>query len=252
MNKKEKLYAILSMLIICMFVTSCGNKASINTNANISKPTSDSEELQISIDNSSEIANIDNSDEYILSYPISVTDNKKLTLKIYGRKLSNDPEQYGICEMEVFDGEKLIQNIKIEDAIVTEWGQDDYNGYTQSISKDGGLTTIDLNFDGFNDIGLVGWLPAGANTPYYYWLWNEEKQCFQYAFCLCNIEVDLENKQLISNTRDSANCYIIDYYKYDDNNQLQNIKQIVETIQEDGTVKSETYKVNNGELQTVE
>ena len=276
MNKKGKSIVIFLMLITYLFATACGNNKNIKTDADDTKGTSMSEEVQSSSDKSSDITNTnvlkdtsksekvqsssdkstgikstDDLDNYILPYPISVTGDKKLTLKLHGKKLSKEFEQYGICNIEVFDGEKLIQNIKIKDAIVTEQGQDDYNGYTQSFGKDGGLTTIDLNFDGFKDIGLIGWLTTGANTPCYYWLWNEEKQCFDYAFCMSNIEVDSENKQLISKTRDGAIRNNIDYYKYDDNSKLQNVKRIVETVQEDGTVKSETYKIINGALQKV-
>src|SRR5215211_5221367 len=37
----------------------------------------------------------------------------------------------------------------------------------------------DVNFDGYNDIRLLQFLPAAPNLPYYYWLYNPAKQNFQ-------------------------------------------------------------------------
>ena len=87
---------------------------------------------------------------------------------------------------------------------------------------------MDLNFDGYADFGIFGWITTGANLPYYYWIWNTEKQYFEYAFCLCNLEIDNNIKQLICKNRDSANSYTTDYYKFDEQGKLYKTKSITE------------------------
>ncbi len=191
-------------------------------------------------------------DEYTLSYPVSVDKNKELTLKLHGKKLPGDNQTYGIREMEVFDGGTLLQRIMIEDAIFAQWQQNDFGGYTESYSENGELIRTDMNFDGSEDIGLIGWITASANIPYYYWLWDVERQRFEYAFCLPNAEVDAQARQIISGTRNGADSYYTNYYEYDADAKLQNVKRVMETMDESGATTVETYELVDGTLQKVD
>ena len=194
-----------------------------------------------------------NPDEYVLSYPISVGNSRELTLKLHGKKLSEEYDHYGICTVEVFDGNDIIQTIQTQEAISSEWdaGGEEYGGYTEAYTQDGGLTTTDMSFDGSGDIGLVGWITSGANIPYYYWLWEEDQGQFTYSFYLCNAVVDEENKQLISTMRNGAAEYDTNYYQYDTDGRLQIVKRIVEIYGGEDVI-TETYELVNGELQKVE
>ncbi|WP_324824203.1 XAC2610-related protein [Sinanaerobacter sp. ZZT-01] len=190
--------------------------------------------------------------EYVLTEPIVVDNGRKLTLKLHGKKLSEEDERYGINTIDVYEGDKFIQTISIHNAILAEWdGTDDFGGYTDAFTQDGGFTSQDMNFDGSGDIGLIGWTTSGANIPYYYWLWNKEKQQFEYAFSLSNAEVDSQNKQLITRTRDGATQYDINYYKYDENGKLQNVKRIVKIREEDGKTITEIYELVDGRLEKI-
>lgn len=187
--------------------------------------------------------------EYTLSYPVSVDANKALTLKLHGKKLPGDNRTYGIREIEVFDGDSLLQSIMIKDAIFAQWQQNDFGGYTESYSENGELIRTDMNFDGSEDIGLIGWITAGANIPYYYWLWNAEQQRFEYAFCLPNAETDAQARQIISGTRNGADSYYTNYYEYGADAKLQNVKRVIETTDENGATTVETYELVDGMLQ---
>ena len=81
-------------------------------------------------------------------------------------------------------------------------------------AQDAELTVEDVNFDGTGDLSVLAWNTTGANLPRYYWLWNEENQRFEYAFCLSNLEVDAENRQLVTSTRENAVTYVTEYYEY--------------------------------------
>lgn len=150
--------------------------------------------------------------EYVVNSAITVDGGKKLSLILHGEKQENG--LFGITKIDVLDGEALLQTIEAKEAIEAEWGDADQSGATQAHEENGGLTVDDMNFDGSGDVGLVGWVTAGANVPYYYWLWNVAAQRFEYAFCLCNASADNDAKQIVTYERVGAGCYVTDRYKY--------------------------------------
>ena len=79
---------------------------------------------------------------------------------------------------------------------------------------------IDVNFDGYLDVEVCGWLPNNS-IPYYYWCWNPDSRRFEYAFCLQLTEVDLENRQLIAWYKVENGIYYKDYYAVTEGNQLE-------------------------------
>lgn len=244
------------VLIFCVvFLTSdCGNMASSSNDAMLTL-----NDVSTPAASPASSSNLQNADEYVLTELITVENGKNLTLKLHGKKLFEESGQYGIRAIDVFDGETQLQTIFVHDAIAAYWDDtsDYFDGYTETPLQDGGFTRQDMNFDGSEDIGLIGWITTGANIPYYYWLWNEDKQQFEYAFTMCNAEVDMENQQLISCTQGGSIENYTDYYQYDENGLLQNTKRIVETWgigDEDGEgriVATETYELIDGELQNI-
>lgn len=187
--------------------------------------------------------------EYTYTAEITVDNGRKLQFVLYGTK---SEYFYLIHKIEVFDGEKLIQSGLVKEAVTAEWEEngsgEEENYYTESYSKDGGLSVADMNFDGAGDIALQGWVTTGANIPCYYWLWDEEAQQFTYAFCICNAEIDEAQKQIISHMRDSASCYSTDYYAYDEDGKLQRIRYEYEDY--NALIKS-IYEWKDGEMKLV-
>lgn len=175
--------------------------------------------------------------EYVLDSPITVDNGRVLTLRLYGMLRDVATQTFGIKKIEVLDGTTLVQTILMQDAILAQW-DDMYadTEYTESYEKNGCLTVNDMNFDGAGDIGLMGWITAGANLPFYYWLWNADAQCFEYSFYLCNAEVDAADQQIVSMTRVGAGCYYTEYYKYNDAGALEQVKRVVNCDSEDPAV----------------
>ncbi len=183
--------------------------------------------------------------EYTYTAEITVDNGRELHLVLHGTK---DEYFYLIHEIEVFDGEKLIQSGLVKEAVIAEWEWEEENFYAESWVEDGGLSVADMNFDGAGDIAIQGWVTTGANIPCYYWLWDEEAQQFTYAFCICNAEIDEAQKQIISHMRDTASCYSTDYYAYDEDGKLQRVGYEYEDY---GKLIKSIYELQNGEMKLV-
>lgn len=77
------------------------------------------------------------------------------------------------------------------------------------------LYVEDVNFDGYNDLRIMKYLPGGANVPYYFWLYDPENDAFKTAESfevILSPEVDSLNRLLVSNTRVNANQTVREYY----------------------------------------
>ena len=75
----------------------------------------------------------------------------------------------------------------------------------------------DVNFDGFTDFGLLACSSYPTNVPYNYFLWNEEREQFEFGFTIFGasaLEIDNEGQYLINfdYTTDSATQY---RYRYE-------------------------------------
>ena len=113
----------------------------------------------------------------------------------------------GVSSVQVLwdDGSGTI--FYTRDAIEAQWGQDSRDYFTDASSYvatedgyafDGGLKLLDVNFDGYLDIGLQAWRDAGGAWYEYFWLFDPETAQFQYAFCLREVGTDPETEEVIS------------------------------------------------------
>lgn len=75
----------------------------------------------------------------------------------------------------------------------------------------------DLNFDGYADLRLIAFLPAGANVPYLYWLFDPQQGLFvrnTQLEAITSPEVDVANQQLLSSWRAGAATYGADTWMW--------------------------------------
>jgi len=82
------------------------------------------------------------------------------------------------------------------------------------------LEIEDVNFDGYKDIRMVEFRPAGPNIPYLYWLFDPKTEQFfsNEAFSkITSPEVDVEKQLIKSSWRGSAAHYGTSHYKVIDN-----------------------------------
>lgn len=81
-----------------------------------------------------------------------------------------------------------------------------------------GLEMLDLNFDGFFDIRVMRFMPAGPNTPFRNWLWSKEDGRFAASPLLDEItapEFDAEAQEIVSRWRSNAAEHGTDVYSYE-------------------------------------
>ena len=168
----------------------------------------------------------------------TAVNNRTLTLRLHGRIDTTDGfERIGIRAVDVLEGNILLQTLSVQDAFDALYTQEGLDGmpaepWTQCWTKDGALTTEDLNFDGYPDIRLMG--TAGTvNITYLCWLWDAQAGQFDYAFSLLgyDVRVDSVAQQLITQYRDGYGQYYTDYYRYDNESKtLLLMKQVLEDM----------------------
>ncbi len=82
--------------------------------------------------------------------------------------------------------------------------------------KKAGFFVEDVNFDGYADLRLMEYLPAGANVPYLFWVYDPDQRLYVEAPELSRVlspEVMPEQKMLKSNQRVNAAEYSTEYFK---------------------------------------
>jgi len=151
--------------------------------------------------------------EGMYSILVEVADGHNLVVALDMDEISD--AYYQVKQIYVYDGEELIQTIIPEDIPVGDivlWE----GLFVNKGNKVGEPDVRDLNFDGAEDFGLLSVSTYPKNVPYSYFLWNGEKNQFDYgfsAFGASALEVDEEARRLIVHSHDTMGEYE-DYYGY--------------------------------------
>ena len=166
---------------------------------------------------------------FVVSKKIEVSDNRILTLKFNGL-LFTETDTGGYSNIEVYaEDKKQLQTINIAD--VNSFGDDTTTCPEPGTGSD--IVIEDMNFDGINDFRIIAMLPPGPNIPYICFLWDKKSGKFVHAEFLDDItspEFDSKTKTVTSSSRESANKYRKDVYKYS-GGKLVLVKSVVKTYQ---------------------
>ncbi|WP_310602021.1 leucine-rich repeat domain-containing protein [Anaerosporobacter sp.] len=126
---------------------------------------------------------------------------------------SKHSREYQTTKITIKDAETemLIQEIIPSEYTYFEDNPCSYSGDTL------GFYIEDMNFDGYADIRIMEFLPAGPNIPYVCWVWD--KNTGQYVYhtelsMITSLEVDYKNELIYSFGRTSASEHFEDYYRY--------------------------------------
>lgn len=141
---------------------------------------------------------------------------KKLSLRGIGHRLND--YLWGIRAIEVFDGDTLVQTVELSEASDDPYGAPDE--YTSCPEPGLLLRAVDVNFDGYDDLEVFGWL-TNNTTPCYYWLWNSDTRRFEYGFRMQGMTVDAEAKRLTAEYRERAELAWHDEYEWRDGELVQ-------------------------------
>jgi len=166
---------------------------------------------------------------FVVSKKIEVSDNRILTLKFNGF-IFTETDTGGYSKIAVYpEDKKQLQTINIAD--VNSFGDDTTTCPEPGTGSD--IVIEDMNFDGINDFRIIAMLPPGPNIPYICFLWDKKSGKFIHAEFLDDItspEFDSKAKTVTSSSRESANKYRKDVYKYS-GKKLVLVKSIVKTYQ---------------------
>ena len=92
----------------------------------------------------------------------------------------------------------------------------------------GGTLTMDLNFDGWDDLCIQRADAGGADILYDCMLWNPENDQYEYSATLYHVEVDAQQQWIVESTGSGGSLHSTTYYRYDENDQLHMVRYIEE------------------------
>lgn len=176
--------------------------------------------------------------QYIKRFDLSFGAESGYQLVLSGEKSGEeDYSGYHLISVSIVklsdEMETCIQKIDL-DTIAQEFWLDDFSK-TASMQEDGCLLIEDLNFDGYQDFAIQGWL-TNANIPYFCFLYDPVLEKYYYSFSICNIKVDQELKLLISeNVRSNAAQYYTTYYGIDLAQEYVFKRVVIDNYLPDGT-----------------
>lgn len=153
--------------------------------------------------------------------PFDTDGGRDLSIRL--RESRSRPEDYPVFdnryrveEIQVYDGNTLIQTISPED-LSYDGGDHLFEGLfvVHGVDKAPGEPDIrDFNFDGHSDLGLMGSDAFPQNVPYCYFLWDPEAGQLSTDFFMlfAPLNVDKENRQLIEPVSggEPSRCYRLD------------------------------------------
>jgi hypothetical protein len=183
---------------------------------------------------------------------------EKIFTSVVEAKLREEsPKNDLIFELESFerDGMCFTKTVtaKLGGEPVAVLRTEEYNGgeYAECVSREAlELTVEDMNFDGFADIRIQAFLPAGPNVPYIVWLFNPKTNTYDHSPGLSGIPsfaVDSGNRWIRSEERDSAAVYTEFFYRYEDG-ELIMFREIEKDYEKKKTV---TRDLKDGEMSVV-
>lgn len=152
------------------------------------------------------------------------------------------------------DGSATIRVRKIEirrgaanEPIQTIDGLDTATPVTAGVAP---LETVDMNFDGYQDIRLIEFQPAGPNTPYLNWLFDPATGRFVESRALNEIpapEFDAAKRQIRASWRDGATRYGRDVYVYDQGKPVA-VRKETKEYKSPGVYTLRVWELKDGDL----
>lgn len=128
--------------------------------------------------------------------------------KLYGYR-NDQRDGYSVTKILILkpgDQEEIIQELAFPDTYTPD--KTNFCFYIE-----------DLNFDGYKDLRIQEFLPAGPNVPYLYWTYDSTQKKYIPDKELSRISspiIDHKNKMIISYTRSDGATHEKNYYQYID------------------------------------
>ena len=184
-------------------------------------------------------------DSVLLSLEAEVDVGMTLRLDAIGKQDSEN-ELWGVREVQVYHGDTLVQTLSLQEAMEADGTDGIAPGYTACWDPEQVMQTVDMDFDGSEDLALFGWTPNNT-IPYYYWLWDGELRQYRYAFTLQGAEADPETETILSQYKYANGINYTDHYRYREDGSLELFRREVENWVQDPPL-TEVYVLQDGQL----
>jgi len=156
--------------------------------------------------------------------------------------LKIDSSQYG-CSVSKIEAYRQKENGLLQTITPTE------NNHPCEASKTAFIVE-DMNFDGQVDFRLLEFLPAAANMPYLYWMYDPKTSQFKINTKLARItspDFDKNTKVITSSWTDGCCRGGTDLYRYQ-SGRLVLFDRRIAGVKEDGKEYSELWQLKSGVL----
>jgi len=159
------------------------------------------------------------------------------------------------------DGSTYAHAREVDSILVIERNSDkrvqrivpEENSYISMDSNDP-LTVEDMNFDGYVDISIIQFVPAGPNIPRYCWIYDVSKGTFvrdKPLEAITSPVFDAKAQTVVSEWRDGAGSYGTSSYKYIAG-KLALVKEVTKTAAEDnGDMIVVSKELVNGKMKVM-
>lgn len=226
---------LLSLLMLSIIVSGCGTSAPKSSETYESTITETTVTIQMP--------------EAVYEFPVVASEDRELIICLHLEELE-DFSAKEIRKIEVYDGDQLLQTITKDDIPeVTDYAWD---GLFLNESNKVGLPDVrDLNFDGAEDFGLLAVFAYPQNVPYSYFIWNAEKELFEYKFTAFGpgwLQIDDSQKCLVEVSNEGMETYE-KYFSFDLNGNIVTGNQ---TAPEISTVSDNQESSENILMQVLE
>lgn len=167
---------------------------------------------------------------------------------VIGEKSADGSATLRVKTIEIRRG---AANEPIQTPIQTIDGLDTATPLTAGVAP---LETVDMNFDGYQDIRLIESQPAGPNTPYLNWLFDPTSGRFVESRALNEIpapEFDAAKRQIRSSWRAGATRYGTDVYVYDQGKPVA-VRKETKEYKGPGVYTLRVWELKDGDLKVTQ
>lgn len=222
---KQTLTALI-VFITASRLMGCGSQTATQANTDIASNKQSSGDTQAREDES-----------MVLS---SFTGNIGPNLPQYVFKLYGEQDQYEKTVTKILVSADTENKLLIQEIPVAESG-------APLTLDSAGVSILDVNFDGYNDLMIRGKGGSGANVPYTFWLWNNALSQFtpsEVMNGLISPVIDSANKTIISENSSAAGSqYTKSYYQF-----IGGQFTLVKETERVADMESNTFKFTVSEL----
>ena len=166
------------------------------------------------------------------------------SFRLVGQTMEEGSETFAATALEIRRGGEAEPVQVIEDlAIEAPTGE-----------PSGGIEVVDMNFDGYGDLRVVEFLPAGPNVPYLNWLFDTDSERFAASPELDEITspiFDAATRSIRSEWRDGAATYGTHIYEVVGGRPVL-VRRERRQYSEPGVYERTVSELRDGEWQVVE